>query len=141
MITKELNMVSKFYKIKLDLVGLGIIFYSLKSVEHIKEGERFLMTKYNDAEDVLKYIYNGTLVGFCTCSPGRYILNIHVDDSPLTYITGPDFSLKLCIRVTDNRVFFDDLYALLSWQRDQSEVDSIEIENGIYKVTVDSFFT
>ena len=58
-------------QINLKIVGLGIIFYSPYAVKSIREGELHLMRHYNEPQDVLEHIYKGSIVGFCTGSPGK----------------------------------------------------------------------
>lgn len=46
-------------QINLEIVGLGIIFYSPYAVKSIREGEPYLMRHYNEPQDVLEHIYKG----------------------------------------------------------------------------------
>lgn len=126
--------------ILLDIIGIGIIFYSKQSVKHIKEGERYLLEHYNTAEDVLNHIYNGTLVGFGTAGSGTFELNLYVGKASSMKESNPDFSLKLCIQVSEDKIYFDDLYSLLTWEEDYSEIPFFELESGIYEVAIDSWY-
>ena len=102
-------------QINLKIVGLGIIFYSPYAVKSIREGEPYLMRHYNEPQDVLEHIYKGSIVGFCTGSPGKYVLNIFQNEKPKIEKLNPDYAIKLCIKVEDGEIFFRDLYALLRW--------------------------
>ena len=57
--------------IEMDIVGLGMILYSPKSAQHIKEGDDYLQSNYWDPAKVEQHCLDGTIVGFCTGSPGR----------------------------------------------------------------------
>lgn len=63
--------------ISLNISGLGIIMYSAPSVSHIRLEEDYLEGHYLEPEDVLRHVCAGTLVGFGTASPGKYILEIN----------------------------------------------------------------
>lgn len=123
----------------MDIEGLGIIFYSLSSVKEIEDGEDYLSEHYIEPEDVLNHIYNGTLVGFGTGSPGRFQLNLFVGPAPLLEESNPDFSLKLGIQVSDNKIYLNDLYVLMYWEKDHFNVPFLELESGSYEVAVDSW--
>lgn len=62
---------------QLDIEGLGIIFYSPHAVKHIEEEEDYLGEHYWMPEDVLKHIYEGSIVGVATGTPGIFHLNIY----------------------------------------------------------------
>ena len=64
-------------EITLTISGLGIIFYSPQSVEHIPEGANYLRSNYLNAEQVQAHIQAGSIVGFGTCSPGTFTMRFH----------------------------------------------------------------
>ena len=126
-------------QINLKIVGLGIIFYSPYAVKSIREGEPYLMRHYNEPQDVLEHIYKGSIVGFCTGSPGKYVLNIFQNEKPKIEKLNPDYAIKLCIKVEDGEIFFRDLYALLRWSEECSDDCKVKMENGNYEVIVCSW--
>ena len=126
-------------QINLEIVGLGIIFYSPYAVKSIREGEPYLMRHYNEPQDVLEHIYKGSIVGFCTGSPGKYVLNIFQNEKPKIEKLNPDYAIKLCIKVEDGEIFFRDLYALLRWSEECSDDCKVKMENGNYEVIVCSW--
>ena len=101
-------------QINLEIVGLGIIFYSPYAVKSIREGEPYLMRHYNEPQDVLEHIYKGSIVGFCTGSPGKYVLNIFQNEKPKIEKLNPDYAIKLCIKVEDGEIFFREVI-VCSW--------------------------
>lgn len=123
-------------RFKLEIAGLGIIFYSPHAVKHIQEGAKYLMENYNKPEDVLKHIYDGSIVGFCTGSPGTYIINIFQDSDLDIDLLNPDYAVKLCLQVTENIVYIRDLYVLMRWENADDSDLSIYMEDGFYEVIV-----
>lgn len=124
---------------RISISGLGIIFYSPQSVKHIEEGEDYLGEHYSDPKDVIKHIYEGSLVGVATGTPGDFNLNIYQSIKPDIENIDPDYALKLCLKVTDNVVYFRDLYVLLSWETESATDIKMDIENGYYEVIVCSW--
>ena len=135
---KEVKYMDK--RIVLDVRRFGIIFYSLKSVEWLKEGEDYLYKGgYYKPKVMIGHIHEGTLVGFGTAGSGRFILNIIEGNPCYTYVIKPDFSLDLCVKVTDNKLYFNDLNNLSSWKKDHSKISFYDIESGLYGVHVDTW--
>ena len=98
------------------------------------------MRHYNEPQDVLEHIYKGSIVGFCTGSPGKYVLNIFQNEKPKIEKLNPDYAIKLCIKVEDGEIFFRDLYALLRWSEECSDDCKVKIENGnLDVVSVDGY--
>lgn len=126
-------------ELQIRIAGLGIIFYSPQSVKHIEEGEDYLGEHYSEPQDVIKHIYEGSIVGIGTGTPGIFNLNIYRNIYPDIERLNPDYALKLCLKVTDNIVYFRDLYVLLNWEREDTSELKITMENGCYEVIVCSW--
>lgn len=126
-------------QLKISITGLGIIFYSPESVKHIREGDNYLEEHYMKPEDVIEHIYAGSIVGVCTGTPGRFLLNIFQNVYPDIDGIDPDYALKLCLKVTDNIVYFRDLYVLLDWEKEDASEIKVHMENGDYEVIVCSW--
>lgn len=129
----------KKIEFQIEIMGLGIIFYSPHAVKHIQIGSRYLIEHYNKPQDVVSHIYEGSIVGFCTGSSGIYNINIYENTYPEIEKINPDYALKLCIQVTENIVYFRDLYVLLRWEKEDENDLKINIENGFYEVVVCSW--
>ncbi len=124
-------------EIILDVSGMGIIIFSEYAVEHIKEGEDYFSTSYQTGEQVLNHVYQGTIVGFCTSSPGTYILEIKEGYPEETVLAEADYKLRLGIHVKGGRVHFKDLFALMDWMEGYyPEENSLELEDGYYHITL-----
>lgn len=124
---------------QLSITGLGIIFYSPKAVEHIGIGEKYLLEHYNKPEDVLKHIYDGSIVGVGTGTSGTFMISVFQSINPDIEEIAPDYALKLCLEVTDEIVYFRDLYVLLRWERECENDINIVMENGFYEIIVCSW--
>lgn len=126
-------------KINIDISGLGLIIYSANSTCHIAEGEDYLSLHYSDVNDVLNHIYQGTIPGFCTGSPGSYELNIITSPPDENLITASDYRLRLWVKVTGGKLYFRDLYDLMYWEQLCPSEQIVEINDGNYEVTVCTF--
>lgn len=122
--------------IQLNITGLGIIMYSDFAVSEIAEGEDYFSSCYQLPEQVAKHIHQGTIVGFCISSPGKYILKFLNGYPSEAELDSSEFKLRLGIEVKDNRVCVRDLYALMDWKSNCQPNQVIQIENGFYHVTL-----
>lgn len=120
----------------ININGLGIILYSPGSLPPIGEGEDFLTRKYFEPSDVLRYIYDGTLICFATCSPGTYILQFHNQYPTCTESLASEFRMSLGICVEGNSIVFRDLYDLMQWSSMISQEQRIIVDNGYYHISL-----
>jgi len=58
--------------VHLMIDGMGIVFYSPETNKNIPEGYDFLGEEYEKAEDVVKHVKKGDMVGFCTGTSGNF---------------------------------------------------------------------
>lgn len=98
--------------------------------------ETYLLAHYNTPKDVIKYIYEGSIVGIGTRTPGNFNICVYQERYPNIEEIKPEYALKLCLQVTDNIVYFRDLYVLLRWEKESCEDVNIDIENGLYEIIV-----
>lgn len=126
-------------EILLTIAGLGIIFYSPKFAEHIKEGEDYLSSSYTTEEQVQAHIQQGTIVGFGTGSPGIFRLKFHSGYPDNSKLEQAPFKLRLGLRCEGTRVCFRDLYDLMDWRHECALAQSIDLDDGIYHITLCSF--
>lgn len=122
--------------ITLPIRGLGVIVYSPFAVAHIHEGEKYLEQHYWDADDVIRHIEQGTLVGFGTGSPGVYVIQV-MQGRPSPETLGEyEFKVELGLEVRDRRVCVRDLYDLLRWTPHCPPEQIFEIDNGWYRIVL-----
>ncbi len=93
-----------------------------------------------DAEDVLKHIYEGSIVGAATGTQGIFHLNIYQNIRPGLDAIQPDYALKLGLKVTGHTVYFRDLYVLLRWETEDETEIRVDMDDGNYEVVVCSWF-
>ena len=124
------------HPIRLSLNGLGIIFYSPPAVAHIREGENYLRAHYQEPEHVVQHIRRGTLVGFGTGSAGVFELRFHIGYPESEVLRRSPYKLRLALRCEGRTVCFRDLYDLVNWDPNCPEGQTIQLEDGIYHVTI-----
>lgn len=122
--------------LKLEISGMGIIIYSDYAVSHIADGEDYFSTNYYSGEQVLKHVYDGSIVGFCTSTPGTFILKIRSDYPSESELECADYCMRLGICVKGQKIYFNDLFALMNWNSDYTDIPTVEQEDGYYHITL-----
>lgn len=120
----------------LDLQGMGFIIFSDFAVENIKNGEDFLNTHYWRPEDVAKEVNSGRILGVCTGSPGTYIIKIR-EGLPCDELRdNTKLKRRLSIKVSDGRIYFQDLFSLAYWTDSYAQCgdQSISLDSGFYTI-------
>jgi hypothetical protein len=77
-----------------------------------------------------------TLPGFCTGSPGRYLVSVFSGIPPTGAVESAQFALRLGIEVRGGRIHFRDLYDLMRWNPKTPDAQVVSFEDGFYAVTV-----
>lgn len=122
--------------IDMKIVGLGMILYSPKSAEHIEDGENYFEHKYNNTEEIKRSCVEGTIVGFCTSSPGHFRLQFRDGYPTKDVIDENEFGLRLAVRIFDEVLCVRDLYDLKNWAKECPSSQKFPLKNGIYHVTL-----
>jgi len=117
---------------RLGISGLGIILYSLKSVRNIPAGEDYLSENYSDTNQILNHFAEGSIGALSTGTSGTFLLRIFEGVDP----SRNNFRGIIPLKVTENLVFFHDLYSMISWDPSWLPESCIEIENGLYALHV-----
>lgn len=133
--TSKLNDLDKEEMI-LNISGMGIIMYSDFSVSNIKDGEDYFSANYQNAEQVVKHIYEGSIVGFSTSSSGTYKLKFKKGYPRESEVKHFDYKLRLAIEVRDERICIRDLFDLMNWQKECPDNQCISVSNGFYHITL-----
>ncbi|MDQ3640860.1 MAG: hypothetical protein M3450_05160 [Actinomycetota bacterium] len=131
----EMPDVPVMASLQLEISGLGMILYSPSSAAHISEGEDYLTSSYWEPQDVQHHVEQGYIVGFSTGSPGYYKLDIFRGYPAPDEFDEAEMKLRLVVRA-DERLVFRDLYDLMEWSAVYPEPQAIDIDSGIYHVTV-----
>jgi|GEM_PF-932853 len=122
--------------IRLEIAGLGIIFYSPKFVEHIADGEDYLESNYTCDEQVQPHIQKGTIVGFGTGSAGTFTLRFHEGYPTAGFVAAAEYKLRLGVECAGGELHFRDLYDLMDWESDCPRDQVLSIDDGVYHVTL-----
>jgi hypothetical protein len=120
----------------LDVAGLGILFYSPEVMVAVAEGTDYLEDNYTTEEQVQSHIQRGTLVGFATGSPGRFALEFYEGYPNDEVLATSRYKLRLGLRCTGGVVYFRDLYDLLDWRHECPTEQQLQLEDGVYHVTL-----
>lgn len=120
----------------MEISGLGIIFYSPEVMADVEEGVDYFKEGFTTEEQVQAHIQGGTLVGFATGSPGRFILNFREGYPTEEEQAACRYKLRLGLRCNGGVVYFRDLYDLLDWYPDCPPECQLQLEDGVYHVTL-----
>jgi len=123
-------------KIDLEIAGLGIILYSPTFAEHIAEGSNYLRAHYIESAEVQRHIQDGTIVGFGTGSPGNFSLRFHSGYPTDARLREARFKLRLGIHCEGGTICCRDLYDLICWQPECPPEQMIDVDDGIYHLTL-----
>ncbi len=123
------------YEVTLETSGLGIVFHAPSSANHIEDGQDYLTSHYIAPDDVLPHIYDGTIVGFGTGSPGSYTLRIHERAPGPDELSNRGSRLRLAVR-SDGELLFRDLADLMDWESACPTEQRIPLPVGTYRVTL-----
>ena len=121
--------------INLTTDGMGIVFYSPETNKDIPEGYDFLKAEFWQPEEVVKHIYKGDVVGFCT-GPGDYTLKFREGYPDEKLDEEYPVSLRLGIDIQDDKLCMIDLFWLTEWSKDCPEDQILTITPGFYHITL-----
>jgi hypothetical protein len=123
-------------ELTMDIAGLGLILYSPGAMPKIAPKTNFLRSGFMDPESVASHARRGDLVGFCTSSPGTYILRFHEGYPPAIELDEADFKLRLGVICKGGQLCVRDLYDLISWDPNCPANQVIPLPDGEYHVTL-----
>ncbi len=122
--------------ITLEIVGLGIIFYSPFSTAAIREGEDYLSSCFSDPDLVEQQALAGRIVGVATGTPGRFQLHPRPGYPPENLFDSYPHQLRLGVEVRDGGLHVRDLYDLLQWTATCPAAQIIPLRPGFYHLTL-----
>ena len=125
-----------FIDIELPLDGMGIVFYSDGAVKDLKEGYDYFQNEYSEPKQVAEHIKKGDVVGFCTGSGGNYTLKFRSGYPTIEIDEKYPIQIRLAINVEGDRIYIKDLFWLMDWYSDCPKEQQVEIEKGIYHITL-----
>lgn len=119
------------HDIHLNVHAFGILVYSPYAGAPIATGANFLDQNFSTAEQVLPFVYEGSLVAFQT-GDGFYRLRFRLG-YPTEYLK---HMLRLGVLVKDSRLCFRDLYDLYEWQPECPSTQELKLADGYYHLTI-----
>lgn len=129
-------MIKNGEKIILEIAGVGIVFYSPSSLKDFKDGADHFHGFFDTPDRVASHVKEGLVSGFCTGSPGRYILQFRDGYPASDDLDKHEASLRLAIRVFDNELVFRDLFDLLEWSVEVPKSQCLKLPNGVYHLSL-----
>ncbi len=127
-------MIYKNMKIFLD--GMGLVLYSNEAMHYVKEGEDFLTNEFLLPEQAAKHIKKGDIVGFNIGTGGEFEIKIREGYPNYEISKQYPISIRLAINVKGNIISIVDFLWLLEWCNDVPEEQQIQVEEGIYHLTI-----
>ncbi len=128
---------SNIYKnINLSIDGMGMVIYSNKAMEYLEEGENFFSYEFSTPQKVSEHIAKGDIVGFNTGTGGNYHLKIREGNPSKKVNEQFPVSIRLSLEVRGNKISIIDLFWLMEWSNDVPEEQQIDVEEGIYTLTI-----
>ncbi len=130
-------MSNNIYKdIELVIDGMGLVLYSNEAMKYIGEGEDFFSKEFSTPEKVANHIAKGDIVGFNTGTGGKY--NVKFREGYPNDEINEQFpvSIRLAIDIKGNTMSIIDLFWLMEWSNYVPEEQQIEVEEGIYHLTI-----
>ncbi|MEW4452016.1 hypothetical protein AB1L30_04960 [Bremerella sp. JC817] len=120
--------------IHLNVHGLGVFLYSPFAAETIAPHSNFLEQRFLTPEQVLPFVYEGTLVAFQT-GEGFFRLRFRqgYPAYPEEYLT---YMLRLAVLVKGGKLCFRDLSDLYDWNPHCSQEQQLSLDDGYYHLSV-----
>lgn len=122
--------------IDLEIVGLGIVFYSPFAVAHIPAGQDYLESHFWNGRDVGDHVNACQISAFATGGPGRYLLELYDGSLDAQALDSGMATVQLGIEVRDGRLCFRDLYEFIRWDPACPAGQVITMADGFYSVRV-----
>lgn len=123
-------------EIVVSTTGIGIVLHSGNVAKQIPDRYNYLQNEYWESKKVAEHIRKGDMVGFCTGSPGNYILKFREGYPGVEIEEKYPISIRLGICVDDGKIYVRDLYELLEWNKECDESRQLSIKNGYYHITL-----
>ena len=123
-------------ELKLDIAGLGIVFYSPFAVADIAEGSDFLSEHFWDPADVARYVNACRLSAIGTGTPGLFRIRLHEGTPPGDIDLQSVAAIRLGLEVRDTAICFRDLYDLMEWSASCPVEQTITWPDGFFRITV-----
>jgi hypothetical protein len=125
-----------FKSMRLEIAGMGIIFYSPFSASAIVEGENYLKRCFWNKDFVEKQALAGKIVGVCTGSSGVYLLDFFWGYPPADVRSQYTRALRLGVEVRDRKLCIRDLFDMEEWHPQCPPEQVTDLDDGFYHITL-----
>lgn len=124
------------HEVLLQIEGMGIVFFSAKTMEDVKPGTDFLSEEFEQPQQIAQHINRGDITGFCTGSGGDY--HLHFRSGQPTAEEEQQFPIqaRLGLDVQGGSIQFCDLFWLMQWDADFPEEQVLPLADGYYEMTI-----
>lgn len=122
-------------QIRLNIAGMGVIFYSPFAVSKIAEEEDYLESSFEDPMQVKEQALQGRIVGINLGTPGSFILNVLPGYPSEERVNEHRYRLRAGVEVRDGILCVRDLFDLIKWKSKLPERQVIELKDGFYHLT------
>lgn len=122
--------------VRLEIDGMGIVFFSAKTMEYVEPGTDFLANEFDAPQQVAEHIKKGDITAFCTGSGGTFDLHFLTGYPTPDIIEHFPISIRLGLDARGGTVQFCDLFWLMKWTTDFPQEQVISLEDGFYEITV-----
>lgn len=122
--------------VDISVDGIGLVIYSNGAMQYVVEGSDFFAEEFSTPDKVARHIEKGDIVGFNTGTGGKYKIRVREGYPDKEVSDANPISIRLAIDVKGNKVSIIDLYWLMEWSDYVPEEQQIEVEEGIYHLTI-----
>ena len=120
---------------KLSTDGVGIVLYSADAIV-CNEGENYFQKEFSSPEKVAEHIARGDIIGFNTGGSGEYNIMVREGYPSEQILNEYPVAIRLALDVKGGKVYIIDLLWLTEWSDEVPEEQTIDLDDGVYHVTV-----
>ena len=124
------------HDVDLMIDGMGMVLYSDGAVIHIAEGENYFQKEFSTPEQVAEHLKKGDIIGFNTGSAGSYGVKFRSGYPNEQMEQDFPISIRLALQVKGGALSIIDLFWLMEWSKECPSEQQLNLEDGIYHVTV-----
>lgn len=116
--------------------GPGIVFYSEEINSSVDEEFDFFSNDFYTPEQVSKHVKKGDITCVGTGTSGNFLLSFLEGYPSKSICDEYPSTVRLAIKITNNKMYFDDVFSLFEWSKNHSRDLTVELENGFYHLTL-----
>lgn len=121
--------------IKLEVDGMGIAFFSPKTMEYVECGSDFLNDEFTNPKQIKEHLKKGDIAAFCTGGGGEYTIHCLEGNPSDDIMNNYPVTAKLVLEVKGGSVQFCDIFWLSDWSLDFPKEQIISLDDGFYNIS------